>query len=408
MPALESDTSTPRAEMYDPETGRKKSYDEFVEDIPDDEWPWSGRKRVQIIHNSRSQKARVADESFRAVREIMPYKLKDESLVREYYNHPNRVDVKGVDDVADEYKKRRVDKARAAFEAGELIAGVEVLERDEMDGAAGRYMSKEGVIKLHEEGWDPSGTLAHELGHALDHAYQQMPTIGSGKESQFGASAEIAAEEAGLEFEPPEMPQGDDPFHMAVHEASEERRGQIHEGDEYRTQLTEKFADWYAQAVETPRFTKAARGAAWSALEGKADQIAAARLEHMRERPRLQARQAVKAAIDEATTGVDLDWAHNDPRWGEADELRRRALEEVNERFESEYGAAMTQRIEERKAQLEHFRADRPEDFASTPATGIEEDDLYEGIEAERMVPRQTVEQFGELMGYEIGEIEVN
>lgn len=396
---------------------RSQSYEEWLESLP--ETPESKHDTARQVHATRSRKARIADESFKAQRLIKPYRLRKEpELVREYYRNPNRMDILGIDDVADEYKQARVERVRDAFLEAGVVSGINLMSveqmREELDHPVSGQFDPEdqGVVlqkeRLEKQPARASSTLAHELGHALDSQLERIPLLGD-DHHKFGAAAEIAAEEAGKKKKPPMMPGSDQPFHEQIHEVSALRRGQIHEGDQYRTRATEKFADWFATAVEEPRHTKVKYGTPWRALEERADQLAIERLEFQSDQPRRKVREKVKEAIDEATTGVDLDWSHRDPRWDEADELRKAALEEVDERFEREYGETMTGRVERRAERLESFDATRPQDFAGTAASNEQEDydDLFEGVDLDRLVPREKIEEYGEMMGYEIGDIEV-
>lgn len=361
--------------MYD-EHGNKRPYDEFIEDAY--EAGFNSRQTVQFIHQQRSRHARVADESFRAVKTVgfnasgrMPARE-----VRAYYNNPNRMDVEHIDTTSDEYKRRRVERVREAYE-GSIVK--RVVEGKDLGGrTSGQFASGTGEVLLDKSPGDREATLAHELGHGLDYRLSGFRVSG------FGHSEDAIEDEEYAE---------------QVYEASKERRGGFGDHDEYRSKPTEQFADWFVGAVQEPRHTRATRGAPWESIEEQARVKGKERLEKLVETPMKAAQTDLYNAAFEAS----------EDQGAEADrELFEKVDEgkaEIRRRFELEgHRESMEERVHERMDDLDSFRASNLADFGQLRIGNIhiEEDPLFEGSRRADLIPEETVRELEADLGQKL------
>lgn len=380
MPPLEDEL----VRVYD-DQGRKLPYSEFKAAAQAAGMP--PYKQAMLINQRRSKNARIADRSFRAVHTTERVSDVDQAFIRDYYAHPNRMDVKGIDTTAEKYKARRAERVKEAFEAGGLIRGVIDVEPEELEEtprlrtAAGAFLT-EGTrearlggneIQLRKGTPNRHDTLAHELGHGLDH--------------RLGAND--PASETAIE---------DPVYAESVHEASVERRGDFDEDDEYRSSPGEQFADWFAGAVQEPRYTRATGGHTWNTIEEQARQRQKERLDEMVERPRNVAKASIRDAVREA--GKELAWDDYDGErvW----EMVREAQAEAEERYEREgHRERMEKRVASKKAEADSFGASSPADFAGLRLgdVNLEEDPLFEGSRRRDLLPGDKIAAIEAEMG---------
>lgn len=222
-----------------------------IEVEPDDR-----TKALEYHTEERSRQARVADESFRSTKVTENYDT--------WRSAPGRYDYEGVDTIPAERKKQRAEQAlQTAQDIGIVNEFVETENPREMPGETrgterGVFSSGEKKIgvksNLDEE--QRQFTLAHEVGHAVDHgewssAAESMQGLGLGKlEPQ--VTSERALGQIGGPIEDP------DETAEELMERSEEARGPIRPSTrEYRESPQELFADFFADAILKPRNTKA-------------------------------------------------------------------------------------------------------------------------------------------------------
>lgn len=216
-------------------------------------------KARQYHEQERSKKERIADESFRSTEVTDDY--------QEWRSAPGRKDFEGVDTIPPERKKQR---AESALETAQDVGIVEnFVEADSTEGLPGEggnsgfsvlkgshdsTTSSVGV-RADLEGEDRQSTLAHEVGHAVDHG-DNIGSAGSMKGLVSDLEPMITSERMTGAFEGPIDDQNEATTEMI--EASERQRGEIEGGDRsYREEPTELFADFFAEAVLRPRNAKA-------------------------------------------------------------------------------------------------------------------------------------------------------
>jgi hypothetical protein len=141
------------------------------------------RASAEDIHESRSEKAQTADESFNAP--IAP-------TIRDWVRAPNRFDLPGVDVISDEVAARRAEGfADRLQERGDIseITVMESLEEYSVTTSAntmGLFNPRKKEIAMREVAMDRRDegfagfTLAHETGHAADAAKGLRSVFGAG------------------------------------------------------------------------------------------------------------------------------------------------------------------------------------------------------------------------------------
>lgn len=215
------------------------------------------RASAEDIHESRSEKAQVADESFNAP--IAP-------TLGHWVRAPNRWDLPGIDTISDEVAIRRVDAFADRLQERGDISGIKVMESLEdysvstSASTMGLFNPRKKEIALRkyandrrEEGF-AGFTLAHEAGHAADR--------GKGLRSVFGAGPVIPKN-------PSEFAESDEAQEQ-LDRLSARARGafredliddplsdfKMYENEEYnryRERVGEKIADAIALTVLEPR-----------------------------------------------------------------------------------------------------------------------------------------------------------
>lgn len=192
---------------------------------------------IEEIHDQRSEKAQIADESFNA-----PLAPDAEA----WAENPDRFDFPGIDTIPrDRLLERANNAAEKAIDRGSLDS---VQEKD-MKDALGRFTGSpntvpNNVIKTRSNldtmptvGQAKGPVLAHEVGHAEDFDAAE----GTGFSTQTGF------------FE------SDDPDEELLTEATQlsvRARGGFEADDEYRTENMEIFADAFGLAQTEPRAVK--------------------------------------------------------------------------------------------------------------------------------------------------------
>lgn len=370
MPAREAEVA-----IYDSD-GSRKSFAEIKADARE-AGITSPPGLASAIHSARSRKARIADESFRAVDTWESYPK--ERVVREWYAGPNRMDLAGVDTVATRHKEARAERVLEAFERGGLISGV--IETDLPGAEMGRFVPEgEEQVEGRKEvqldrasGAGDSSILAHELGHALD--YELGGSFGG-----FGISADTIE---------------DEDFAEDVKGASVERRGSFNEGNEYRNTPTEQFADWFERFVRTPRYTKAKHGSPVETIEEAAREKAGERFDRLAETPTNATWQKLQeAAIEKAERqGIEMDELYD--ALGES-------RERIETRFEEEgHRERLAERAEREREKLAGQDLTDPASLRDLPlgAISVEQDEFFEGSRPSDFIEDVDLKPVEDLLG---------
>lgn len=270
MPAVELEDvedfeNAPIEELFETSRGKGSTPTGGINVIEKRAWdrPWGEvRKPAQERHGDRSRQARTADESFNAP---LP------ETYAQWAANPNRYDYPMVDTIPPE----RVLARAEAFAGEALEAGAVSSIKDDKEYVAGRmgiFDAKGQKVRMDPDlevdrdtaVSDTYGfTLAHELGHAVDHAASDAQVRGQPNPTGFRFFSEIdahrtdwlSAEDFARQQEREEG--GGDGFGMdrdlinELYGLSSRARGGI-EGD-YRGSMTEITADAVALNRLEPR-----------------------------------------------------------------------------------------------------------------------------------------------------------
>lgn len=187
---------------------------------------------VQGIHEQRSEKEQIADESFDAELTTDPEK---------WARNPDKYDYPGVDTVSPRIRRQRADRALEEAQERGFVETVSIGPDATKDPSkAGTFKKKNNELQLRES--DTRGnvgtTLAHEVGHSVDFG------VGStDPDSNNPLSVANVVE--------------DDEFDDELKEATKYVRGPYSNESGYRGRSKEKFADFAAAYITSPRRTKA-------------------------------------------------------------------------------------------------------------------------------------------------------
>lgn len=198
-----------------------------------------GRKSMEKIHQSRTERAQTVDEKQNA-----PVTLDEEKWVE----NKNRYDYPGVDTIPAGRQQRRAEQAaKVAQDFG-------AVDRVEKKGSAknlqGKFSPKgsktygrdESVARVQGTANQPERTLAHELGHAFDY--------GTGEERGYGLTNEL------FDLDTPTSEGDTETLTEQAFNVSEKARGDFKGQQSYRRQYKELTADLVGQAIIQPRATK--------------------------------------------------------------------------------------------------------------------------------------------------------
>lgn len=221
----------------------------------------SDREKALEEHQDRSFRARVADESFRSTKVTNDFET--------WKSDPSQYDFKGVDTISPEYKQQRARQAvQTAKEKGLVDEFVSAESKDDLPGSdkgatdvrtRGTFepgeKPKVGIRVDKQSKEEQAETIAHEVGHAIDHGEASAPAS-SMQGLGLGELDPITVGEQSLDTVGAPAP--DDGVGEEVKGISEERRGEITQSNrEYRENPTELFADFFGSAITRPRNTKA-------------------------------------------------------------------------------------------------------------------------------------------------------
>lgn len=206
-----------------------------------------GRKSLDKIHESRSERAKTVDEKQNA-----PVTLDEEKWVE----NKNRYDYPGVDTIPAGRQQRRAERA------GRLAMDLGAADRVEQKGSAKNLQGKfstdmsstygrgENVARVQGTAEKPERTLAHEVGHAFDYASEGPSDYGEMLDTNksYGLSQKL--------FRQPDDAEKRNQLEKEAIEISKRGRGDFKGQQSYRRKHEELTADLFAHAVIEPRATK--------------------------------------------------------------------------------------------------------------------------------------------------------
>jgi len=203
----------------DPETGEELDSPFLLEA------KGSAGKTVEKLHEQRSEKERIADESF------------DAEMTRDaeqWANNPDEYDYPGVDTVSPRIRRQRAERALEEAQDRGFVEGVDVSEDATRNPAVGGNFNKDekqlNVRDSNTRG-EIGQTMAHEVGHSVD----------------FGVESERYALSVGVA----ESELADD-----LKDSSKFVRGPYQNESGYRGRSKEKFADFAALRITSPQRAK--------------------------------------------------------------------------------------------------------------------------------------------------------
>jgi hypothetical protein len=219
-------------------TGAVKEYkDESMTESPFTvETSGLGRKALDKIHESRSERAQTVDEKQNA-----PVTLDEEKWVE----NKNRYDYPGVDTIPAGRQQRRAERAgRVALEFGaadrvEQKGSAKNLQGKFSPDRSSTYGGGENVARVQGTANRPERTLAHEVGHAFDYSVEG---------GRYGLSERL--------FREPDDASERNKLEEQAIKISERGRGDFKGQQSYRRKHAELTADLFAQATIEPRATK--------------------------------------------------------------------------------------------------------------------------------------------------------
>lgn len=186
---------------------------------------------VENLHQQRSKKERIADESFDAELTTDPEK---------WAKNPDQYDYPGVDTVSPRIRRQRAERAvEEAQERGfveEVTIGPDATKGPSKAGTF-KKEDKELQVRDSETRGNVGTTIAHEAGHAVDFG---LGSPDPDSNNPFSVSNVVE----------------DDEFDEQITEATKYVRGPYEDESRYRGRSKEKFADFAAAYITSPRRTK--------------------------------------------------------------------------------------------------------------------------------------------------------
>lgn len=313
---------------------------------------------------------------------------------RWYYEAPNRRDIEGVDTVPESVKERRVERAAATLKKHGVIADVVEVEQSELSDrqALGQFNPANKKVEAGPKFYDDDfiggkGTLAHELGHALDRHLEIRP---GGGRMGFGFTGDLESESY-------------EDFFEQIRGQSEKVRGKFSDSDRYRSIPTEQFADYAVSMIHNPRHTRATAGEPLEMFERRAREVAGGEIDAIAKRPLNAASQFIRDAVDEWAEGEGLEYGTDRAKriYGKVRDAQRG----VRERYELEgHRDVVEERLEERRERLKQKSVSKLEDVAEVAATrpSLIDDPVYEGARPMDLIDPAEIEAIEEEIGAEL------